>query len=255
MTAAENSDDISVSVITAVYNGEATIRQTIESVLNQTVPCREYIIMDGGSDDGTLEIAGEYRSAFHDKGVDYQIHSEPDNGIYDAMNKGIRLAEGTLVGLINSDDWYEPAAVETAIRTYESDPYDMMYADLRMIRDEKEYGIKKARLRKHYVTTRDWNHPTTFITRQMYQIYHYPCQSVYDDLDVLLKFHRDHRKIVTVNQILANYRLGGSSNRRSLKDAWQRMKLKYRIYRENGYSRLYLLEAVGMELGKYILTG
>ena len=88
----------------------------------------------------------------------------------------------------------------------------------------------------------------------MYEIYHYPCQSVYDDLDVLLKIRKDHRRVVVVNKVLANYRLGGASNKKSLKDAWKRMKLKYRIYRQNGYSRLYLLEAVAMELGKFILS-
>ena len=130
----------------------------------------------------------------------------------------------------------------------------MMYADLNMIHDEKVLGVKRARLREKYITTRDWNHPTTFITKEMYGIYQYPLHNVYDDLDVLLKIRRDKRKVVVVNQVLANYRLGGASNKRSLKNAWYRMRIKYQIYRDNGYSRLYLIEAVGMELGKYLLT-
>ncbi len=243
-----------VSVITASYNSEATIRQTIESVLNQTVPCKEYFIIDGQSGDQTVEIARSYAPQFAEKGIDYAVISEPDRGIYDAMNKGIRLASGTLVGLLNSDDWYESLAVETVQKTYEENEFDMMYADLRMIREEKPIGIKRARLRRHYITTRDWNHPTTFITKEMYRIYQYPCQSVYDDLDVLLKIRKDRRRVVIVNQVLANYRLGGASNKKTWKDAWKRMRLKYRIYRENGYSRFYLLEAVFMEIGKYLLT-
>ncbi|MBP3701140.1 MAG: glycosyltransferase [Lachnospiraceae bacterium] len=247
-------NNVSVSVVTACYNSSATIRQTIESVLHQTVPCKEYFIIDGASTDDTVKIAEEYAEAFRNKGVRYCIVSEKDNGIYDAMNKGIAKATGTMVGLLNSDDWYEAETVETAISTYEREPFDMMYADLNMIRDEQVIGVKKARLRERYVTTRDWNHPTTFITRKMYEIYHYPCKNVYDDLDVLLKIRRDKRKVVVVNKVLANYRLGGASNKRSLKNAWYRMGIKYRIYRENGYSRLYLIEAVGMELGKYLLT-
>lgn len=248
------SSNVSVSVVTACFNSSATIRQTIESVLNQTVPCKEYFIIDGLSTDNTVEIAREYEQRFLEKGVSYQIISEKDKGIYDAMNKGIGMATGTMIGLLNSDDWYEPIAVETVIRTYEATPFDMMYADLNMIRDEKVLGVKRARLREKYITTRDWNHPTTFITKEMYGIYQYPLHNVYDDLDVLLKIRRDKRKVVVVNQVLANYRLGGASNKRSLKNAWYRMRIKYQIYRDNGYSRLYLIEAVGMELGKYLLT-
>lgn len=248
------NSEVSVSIVTACYNASETIRQTIESVLGQTVPCKEYFIIDGLSHDDTVAIARSYQEQFAEKGIVYQVISEKDNGIYDAMNKGIAKATGTLVGLINSDDWYEPETVATVIETYKKTPFDMMYADLRMIREEKPMGIKQARLRKYYVTTRDWNHPTTFITREMYGIYRYPCKNIYDDLDVLLKIHKDRRKIVIVNKVLANYRLGGASNKRSLKNAWNRMCIKYKIYRDNGYSRLYLIEAVGMELGKYILT-
>ncbi len=244
----------SVSIVTAAFNSENTIAQTIESVLSQTMPCKEYIIVDGGSTDDTLEIAESYREKFAKKEISYQIISEKDRGIYDAMNKGIRLATGTLIGLINSDDWYEPEAIETVLGRYRQEPFDMMYADLRMWKDGKPIQIKKARQRAHYVTTRDWNHPTTFITKEIYEKYSYACESVYDDLDLWLRLIRDGKKIVTVNRILANYRLGGKSNQKSIGQAVNRARVKYRIYRKNGFSRLYLLEAVGMELGKLILA-
>ena len=108
-----------VSVITICFNSEAVIRKTIESVLNQTWDKLEYLIVDGASKDRTVAIAEEYSERFAAKGVDYRIYSEPDRGIYDAMNKGIRLSSGDLVGLINSGDWYEPDAVETAVKAYE----------------------------------------------------------------------------------------------------------------------------------------
>lgn len=248
------NDKITVSVITASYNSEKTIRQTIESVLQQTKPCKEYFIIDGGSKDDTLKIAKEYQEAFQRQGIDYRVCSEKDNGIYDAMNKGIGMANGTLIGLLNSDDWYEPIAVETVTREYQKAPFDMIYADLRMIQNETERGIKKARLRYRYITTRDWNHPTTFITKEMYKIYRYPCESVYDDLDVLLKIRKDKRRVTIVNEVLANYRLGGASNKKTWADAKHRMRLKYKIYRDNGYSRLYIVEAFAMEIAKYLLS-
>ncbi len=244
----------SVSVVTISYNSAATIRQTIESVLGQTVPCKEYFVIDGCSGDGSAAIAKEYEAAFAAKGVDYRVVCAPDRGLYDAMNKGIAMTTGTLVGLINSDDWYEPIAVETVLAKYRETPFDMMYADLNMIQNEKVRGVKRARLRQGYITTRDWNHPTTFIRRELYDRYHYPCRSVYDDLDVLLKIRKNGHKVVIVNKVLANYRLGGRSNRKNLGAALSRMRIKYRIYRENGYSRLYALEAFGMEIGKWLLS-
>ena len=243
-----------VSIVTAVYNGEKTIRRAIESVLNQTVACKEYTVVDGLSSDHTVEIAQEYRERFQEKGISYRILSEKDRGIYDAMNKGISLSEGTIIGMINSDDWYEPNAVETVLSAYAKSHFDMMYADLRMYKNGREIGIKRSRKMKHYITSRHWNHPTTFITKQKYETYQYPCLSVYDDLDMLLTAYRDKWNIVVVNEVLANYSLGGSSNRKTREEILNRFHDKYRIYRENGYSRLYILECAAMELGKAILA-
>lgn len=94
-----------VTIITVVYNGERHLEQTILSVLNQTYKNIEYILIDGGSNDGTLDIIKKYTHA-----IDYWI-SEQDSGIYDAMNKGISLANGDIIGIINSDDWYSPDAI------------------------------------------------------------------------------------------------------------------------------------------------
>ena len=97
-----------ISIITPCLNSAKTIRQTIESVLNQTYQDIEYIIVDGASTDGTLEIIQEYEDQFQGR---MQYVSEPDNGIYDAMNKGIRMSHGNVIGIINSDDFYEEDAV------------------------------------------------------------------------------------------------------------------------------------------------
>jgi len=98
-----------ISIITATYNSEATIRDTLESVNAQTYPHIEHIIVDGNSKDNTLEIVKKYG-----KRVSILI-SEPDNGIYDAMNKGIRAATGDVIGILNSDDFFTSNDVISAV--------------------------------------------------------------------------------------------------------------------------------------------
>ena len=91
---------IDVSVITVVLNGANTIEQTIQSVIKQDYPQIEYIIIDGGSTDGTLDVIKKYRNK-----IDFFV-SESDRGLYDAMNRGIGFSKGQIVGIVNSDDWY-----------------------------------------------------------------------------------------------------------------------------------------------------
>jgi glycosyltransferase involved in cell wall biosynthesis len=100
------------SIITVVYNGAAHIERAFESVLFQDYSNIEYIVVDGGSSDGTVEIIRG-----HDNKIDYWV-SEPDNGIYDAMNKGIVISKGDLIGFLNSDDYYEPGSIKDVVTTY-----------------------------------------------------------------------------------------------------------------------------------------
>ena len=109
---------IKVSVVTVAYNSEKTIAKTIESVLNQTYLEIEYLIIDGASKDRTVQIAKSYQKQFDDKGYTYRIISEPDCGMYDALNKGVALAQGEIIGQINSDDWYENNALQRVVETY-----------------------------------------------------------------------------------------------------------------------------------------
>lgn len=109
----QNSPEIPlVSIITVVRNGAAHLSEAIESVLGQNWPNLEYIIIDGESTDGTIDLIRQC-----DAQIDYWV-SEPDKGIFDAMNKGIALAHGALIGLLNADDWYEPEVVKTAATAY-----------------------------------------------------------------------------------------------------------------------------------------
>ena len=111
-------DDIKVSIITICRNSAQDISKTLRSVLNQSYDNIEYIIVDGKSEDRTMEIIESYKKAFQEKGYTYRIISESDNGIYDAMYQGIDVCTGNLVGLINSGDWYESKAVSRVVEVY-----------------------------------------------------------------------------------------------------------------------------------------
>lgn len=242
-----------VSIITVVLNAEKTVARTIESVLAQTYKNIEYIIIDGKSTDSTLEIAEGYREAFEKKGYEYRIFSESDHGIYDAMNKGVIRSSGELVGIINGDDWYEADAVEKVVKKYSEEHFDLCFADIRMCMRNGRTFVKKARLRR-YTTSRDWNHPTQFVRRRVYDRFKYKCENISDDMDFYFRVRKAGMKICVINEVLANFTMGGVSSRIPFKEVKERIIRRYRIYRNNGYSRFYIFECVGFELIKYILA-
>lgn len=256
MSSGKKTDNLSgvvkVSIITVTYNSEKTLAKAIESVLNQSAAAYEYIIVDGKSSDGTVELAHSYDDAFKMKGVIYKIISEPDNGIYDAMNKGIRMATGDIIGMINSDDYYETCAIKTVINAYNDKKFDLFYADLNMIKPDGNSFVKHSRNRK-YATSRDWNHPTTFITKEIYNNYSYRTQTIHDDYDLILRLKKAGVRITVVNKVIANFVMNGVSHDRSVKKAFSRMKIKYDIYRDNGYSPLYFFECFLVEFAKLII--
>ena len=243
-----------VSIVTVCYNSESTVRATIESVLAQTYDKIEYLIIDGASKDNTVAIAEEYKEKFAEKGYEYKIISEKDNGIYDAMNKGINMASGELVGIINSDDWYEPIAVETAVNTYNEEQYDLFYADINLIKANGQVMVKKSK-KDRFPTSRHWNHPTSFVTKKTYgELGVFRCEGIHDDFDLFLRIRRAKKKIVIKNVVLANFRTGGTSNDKTLKKCVRRCKDRYRCYRNNKYSRLYFIECAAIEAAKFILS-
>ena len=117
-----------VTILSVAFNSGATIARTIESVLNQTYDNIEYIIIDGASSDNTVAIVESYLPKFNaTPGRTITIISEPDRGMYDGLNKGTKMAHGEFVGQINTDDWYEPDAVETMVRLYKKERYDVAW--------------------------------------------------------------------------------------------------------------------------------
>lgn len=241
-----------VTITTVTYNSEKTLEQTIRSVLEQTYPHIEYIIVDGLSSDRTLEIAQDYSERFEQRGFEYKIISEKDNGMYDAINKGIALANGEIIGNINSDDWYEPEAVEKAVCFFQDTGCDLMYADLRMIRKDGTSFIKHSH-ESQIVTSRGWNHPTQFAKKNLYDKEKYKCESLHDDFDLLLRIKKKGYKTAILHEVIANFRMDGMSHDRNVKRAMERVRARYRIYRNNGYSRLYWLECAAIEAAKFMI--
>ena len=160
-----------VTIVTVVLNGEKYLEETIQSVINQTYDNIEYIIIDGGSTDGTLEIIHKYEAV-----IDYWV-SEPDGGIYDAMNKGIQLATGELIGLINSDDWYLSNAVSTVADKYTKEFQNervIISGGIFWIDSEGKIMFPVPRSEKFLVERINWemplNHPATFVASDVYAI-------------------------------------------------------------------------------------
>ncbi len=245
------SEKILISIVTVTYNSSKTLARTIESVLNQTYPNIEYTIMDGCSTDGTVELAHSYDKAFAEKNIPFRIVSEPDNGMYDAINKAVTLSNGVIIGNVNSDDFYEKDAAMIVAEEYAKAPFDMIYGDLRIIKPSGN-TIKKAKLKK-FVSTRYWNHPTTFITKAAYAKEKYKCESMYDDCDLMLRLRKKGYKVVIVNKVLSNFTFGGMSTKKSLKSAIERIRIRNRIYKNNGYGLAYYIDGVIIELAKFIL--
>jgi glycosyltransferase involved in cell wall biosynthesis len=160
-----------VTIVTVVLNGEKYLEETIQSIINQTYDNIEYIIIDGGSTDGTLEIIHKYEAV-----IDYWV-SEPDGGLYDAMNKGIQLTTGELIGLINSDDWYLSNAVSTVVNKYTKDFQNkrvIISGGIFWIDSEGKIMFPIPRSEKFLVERINWdmplNHSATFVASDVYAI-------------------------------------------------------------------------------------
>ena len=241
-----------VTIVTVAFNSEKTIEKTIKSVLNQTYPKIEYLIIDGKSGDKTVEIAKAYEEQVLKKGYSYRIVSEKDRGIYDAMNKGIALAKGEIMGFINSDDWYEKDAVALSVKTMLKKQCDITFGDIAIHKADGSRIVKKAKL-SPYETSRHWNHPTMFVKTSVYRDFPFRQKGIHDDYGAYLAMKKAGKKVEVIHRVLADFSMGGASNKRSLRLSVKRIKDRYGCYRDNGYGRWYFLECILMEAGKFIL--
>jgi glycosyltransferase involved in cell wall biosynthesis len=199
-----------ITVITVVFNGVKTLEETIKSVINQTYLNIEYIIIDGGSTDGTLDIIKKYEDS-----IDYWV-SEPDKGIYDAMNKGIKLAAGYIIGIINSDDWYVEGALNEIFSAFNDNGEDIgvFHGDIFLVDENgsKLFSVKPPDI--HKIKSEMINHPSCFIEKKVYKIYGVYNNSfkVAADYDMLLKLFMLGIKFKYIPKQIANFRTGGFNN-------------------------------------------
>jgi glycosyltransferase involved in cell wall biosynthesis len=217
-----------LSVITIVYNNVRDIERTLLSVLDQTYPAIEYIVVDGASTDGTQEVIKRYESRIS------KFISEPDKGIYDAMNKGLAMATGDYVLFMNSgDELYDSDTVARVFAT--ADDADIYYGETEMINDERQsLGQRRHRAPKQL----NWrsfkygmsvSHQAIYIKRSLTTPYdrQYLLSS---DIDWIIRAIKKAKKIVNVNQYVAKYLVGGMSKKRhrqSLKERFAIMTHHY----------------------------
>ncbi len=157
-----------VSIITPTFNRRETLLHTMESVLHQTYSPVEYIVVDGGSQDGTVELLERYSDR-----IDYWV-SERDEGVFDAMNKGVRLSRGEIIGIINSDDWYAPDTVEKVVENWKEDPrLNVFFGDAVVILKGERFAFLRKGSFERFPYEMSLNHPTCFLTRDTYQRWGY----------------------------------------------------------------------------------
>ena len=211
-----------ISIVTIVRNDAAHIAETIESVLSQDYPDIEYIVIDGASTDGTKEIVEKYRDRLA------AFVSEPDKGIYDAMNKGIRLAGGDVIGMINSGDKYYPGAFQTVAQAFGENPGrrifwgDVQYEHLGRVR-----GFRKE---NRYIGAFA-PHPSMFVPRHVYEEI-----GLYDDSFRLLGDYDFMYRAVNVRnvevlyvpELIAFYLEGGVSDQRIFRCLQDELRVKIR---------------------------
>lgn len=196
-----------VSIITVVYNSVATIEQTILSVLNQTYKNIEYIIIDGQSTDGTLQIIEKYRQL-----ITYYV-SEKDDGLYDAMNKGIKQATGEIVGILNSDDWYENDAVEKVVEYFSEHDVGLMYGRLMLVYPDGTQKLERLLPLETLWYQIAVSHPTVFIKKSIYEKFgSFSLEyKIAADYELLLRLYCEHVEFGFIDSVLTYFRVGGIS--------------------------------------------
>lgn len=207
-----------ISIITVCYNSEKYIRTAIESVLSQSYDNIEYILVDGGSKDNTVSIIKDYEPLFNDR---MRWVSEPDKGLYDAMNKGVRMATGDIIGLINSDDLFcDNHAVEKVINVFTKQrELDSVYADLFYVsQSDTDKIVRRWVTGKQKAFKNGWHpaHPTLYIKKEVYEKFGYFNLDfkLAADFEIMLRF-LEKFKISTfyLQEALVKMRLGGETNK------------------------------------------
>ncbi len=219
-----------VSIITVCFNSAKTIEKTIQSVLNQTCKPFEYLIIDGNSKDETLSIIDRYTSQFENKGIRFVVISEKDTGIYNAMNKGIKLSQGELLGIINSDDYYEPDAISSIIEMYtHSQSPDIIHGNINILHPDGSirnvrtpFGSGSQPVTEDYSLLKKGmilSHPSCFIKKSSYEHFglYNEDYAIAADYDLIVRYYKAGARLVYVNHIITNMTIGGISHSNKIK--------------------------------------
>ncbi len=197
-----------VSIITVVYNGELTIEKCIQSVQNQSYGNVEHIIIDGGSTDKTVEIIKKYND------VIYYWTSEPDKGIYDAMNKGLKIAQGDFIAILNADDYYLPNAIELSMQEIEETNSDYSFAEARYINSKDKirpiFPLEQNKIYQEMF----YPHVSAVISKKIYDEVGYFDTNfkIAGDHDMALRIHLKNYKYCYVPEVIAELERGGVSS-------------------------------------------
>lgn len=232
-----------VSIITISYNSGHSIADAINSVLSQTYPDIEYIIVDGNSKDNTVEVVRSYGNRIS------QFVSEPDKGIYDALNKGIRMATGDVIGFMHSDDIY--ASIETVahmVQKMQQTGADSVYGDLQYVFKEdtnKVLRYWKSGKYSHSKLLWGWMppHPTFYVKKAIYDKYGVFRTEfrIAADYDIILRFLGKYRiSTAYLPEVMVKMRVGGASNR-SLKNIIRKSKEDWKAIKDNQVGYLHTL--------------
>jgi glycosyltransferase involved in cell wall biosynthesis len=224
-----------ISVITVVFNGEKYLEETIQSVTNQTYDNVEYIIVDGRSTDDTLDIIQKYKHA-----IDYWV-SEKDKGIYNAMNKGIELCSGEIIGIINSDDYYAKDALEYVVNVYKkTNKPCVIYGNLIKIDDKNSRAFFQGDMTSSAFRNaiEQINHPTCFVDRSLYLMF-----GNFDeyfemgaDRELFFRFYNYNVNFEYIPKVIAFFRLGGVTSQINIVKSIRRLKQIFLIYKTHGIS-------------------
>lgn len=232
-----------ISIVTVCWNSEKHLKDAIVSVLSQTYPHIEYIVVDGGSTDRTIDIIKEYEPFFRGR---MKWISEKDNGLYDAMNKGIQMASGDVIGFINSDDFFiDENSVANVLQIFDEKNVDSVFTDLYYVKENDTDAIVRKWItgeRKSF--TSGWHppHPAFFVKKKVYDDF-----GLFDlkykiaaDFEIMLRFLEKYKISSFYLQVFTiKMRLGGASNRsfknirqgnREIRDAFRKNNIAFPFY-------------------------
>lgn len=227
-----------VSIITVCFNSVETIENTIKNLLKQDYDNIEYIVVDGGSTDGTVEVINNYRRHIS------KVISETDNGIYDAMNKGLRLTTGEIIGFLNSDDLYaDKSVIRRIVNAVKTNKADCCYGNLEYVTKGNPEKIVRKWISTPYrddLFSKGWHppHPTFFARKHLFD--RYGCfdlsYKIAADYELMLRFLKKYKvKSCYIPHVIVKMRIGGKSNK-NLKQIIKANFECYRAWKKNNLS-------------------